>query len=77
MAISNVVARGFGSFGGGANKLPTRGFGIGAAPAVTTFASVERSAIVSRTSSGTAAISRSGEFYAEVSRAVEFYGEVP
>lgn len=31
MAISNVVARGFGSFGGGVNKLPTRGFGIGAA----------------------------------------------
>lgn len=31
MAISTIVARGYGSFGGGVNKLPTRGYGIGAA----------------------------------------------
>lgn len=31
MAISTIVARGFGSFGGGLNKLPTRGYGIGVA----------------------------------------------
>lgn len=26
MAIANVVCRGFGSFGGGVNKVPTRGY---------------------------------------------------
>ena len=30
MAIETIVCRGFGSFGGGVNKLPTRGFGAAA-----------------------------------------------
>ncbi len=33
MPISNIVVRGYGSFGGGVNKLPTRGYGI-SVPAV-------------------------------------------
>jgi len=46
MAIATIVARGYGSFGGGIVKVPTRGYTIGAAiivaPAVLTVSPLFR-----------------------------------
>ncbi len=68
MAIRDIVTRGFGNgtYDPGVNKLPTRGYSIGAVVADTDLFPGDTT--ISRTGPGNAAVSRTGPGNAAVSR---------